>query len=105
MIDTFKALVLTQDQGKTEHHIRQLSVDDLPDGDILVAVNLASTTKTAWRSSGSCLQVLWETSPSIRRSCWPDGLKGGWLSMSRSDVCLEAFDQQRIATAQPPGAV
>lgn len=42
MIDTFKALIVTQDQGKTEHHIRQLSVDDLPDGDILVAVKYSS---------------------------------------------------------------
>ena len=42
MIDKFKALVLTQEQGKTVHNIRQLSVDDLPDGDILVAVKYSS---------------------------------------------------------------
>lgn len=42
MIDKFKALVLTQGQGKTVHNIRQLSVDDLPDGDILVAVKYSS---------------------------------------------------------------
>ena len=42
MIDKFKALVLTQEQGKTVHNIRQLSVDDLPDGDTLVAVKYSS---------------------------------------------------------------
>ena len=34
MTDSFKALVLTQVRGKTEPHIRQFSVDDLPDGDV-----------------------------------------------------------------------
>ena len=42
MIDKFKALILTQNNGKTEHQIRQLSVDDLPEGDVLVAVNYSS---------------------------------------------------------------
>lgn len=42
MIDKFKALVLTQEQGKTEHHIQQLSIDDLPEGDVLVAVKYSS---------------------------------------------------------------
>jgi acrylyl-CoA reductase (NADPH) len=42
VIDKFKALVLTQEQGKTEHHIQQLSIDDLPEGDVLVAVKYSS---------------------------------------------------------------
>lgn len=42
MKDLFKALVLTQQNGKVEHHIQQLSVDDLPEGDVLVAVNYSS---------------------------------------------------------------
>lgn len=42
MIDSFKALILTQNNGKTEHEIRQLSVDELPDGDVLVAVKYSS---------------------------------------------------------------
>ena len=42
MKDLFKALVLTQQNGQVEHHIRQLSVDDLPEGDVLVAVNYSS---------------------------------------------------------------
>ncbi len=42
MIDKFKALVLTQEQGKTQHHIQQLSIDDLPEGDVLVAVKYSS---------------------------------------------------------------
>ena len=40
--DTFKALVLTQDDGKTVAAIRQLSNDDLPQGDVLVAVEYSS---------------------------------------------------------------
>ncbi len=42
MTDHFKALVLTQENGKVEHHIRELSVDDLPEGDVLVAVKYSS---------------------------------------------------------------
>ena len=42
MSDTFKALVLTRNNGKVEHQIRQLTVDDLPEGDVLVAVKYSS---------------------------------------------------------------
>lgn len=42
MPDKFKALVLTQDNGKVEHQVRELSVDDLPEGDVLVAVKYSS---------------------------------------------------------------
>ena len=42
MIDKFKALVLTKANEKVEHQIRQLSVDDLPEGDVLVAVKYSS---------------------------------------------------------------
>lgn len=42
MTDQFKALVLTQKNGKVEHHISQLSVDDLPKSDVLVAVKYSS---------------------------------------------------------------
>lgn len=42
MDETFKALLLTQDHGETLHQIRQLTVDDLPDGDVLVAVKYSS---------------------------------------------------------------
>lgn len=43
MSDTFKALLLTQDAaGKTVAEIRQLSNADLPEGDVLVAVDYSS---------------------------------------------------------------
>jgi len=43
MSETFKALVLTQDEaGKTNAEIRPLTNDDLPEGDILVAVDYSS---------------------------------------------------------------
>ena len=42
MSDTFKALVLTQDDGKTVSDIKQLHNDDLPDGDVLLAVDYSS---------------------------------------------------------------
>jgi acrylyl-CoA reductase (NADPH) len=40
--DTFKALVLTEEDKKTRHEIKQLTVDDLPQGDVLVAVEYSS---------------------------------------------------------------
>ena len=42
MNDQFKALVLSLNNGKIEHEIRQLIVDDLPEGDVLVAVKYSS---------------------------------------------------------------
>jgi acrylyl-CoA reductase (NADPH) len=42
MTDTFKALVLTQEDGKTVSTIRQLGNDDLPEGDVLLAVEYSS---------------------------------------------------------------
>ena len=43
MSDRFKALMLTQDDsGKTTAEIRQLTNDDLPPGDVLVAVDYSS---------------------------------------------------------------
>jgi len=42
MSDTFKALVLTQDDGKTVSAIRELSTDDLPEGNVLLAVEYSS---------------------------------------------------------------
>lgn len=43
MSDTFKALMLTQDDaGNTAAEIRQLTDADLPDGDVLVAVDYSS---------------------------------------------------------------
>ena len=42
MSDTFKALVLTQDDGKTVSTIKQLGNDDLPEGDVLLAVDYSS---------------------------------------------------------------
>jgi acrylyl-CoA reductase (NADPH) len=42
MSDTFKALVLTQEDGKTVSTIKQLSNDDLPEGDVLLAVEYSS---------------------------------------------------------------
>jgi len=38
----FKALILTQEDGKTVANIRQLSDADLPDGDVLLAVEYSS---------------------------------------------------------------
>jgi len=43
MSNTFKALMLTQnDAGKTIAEVRQLNDDDLPAGDVLVAVDYSS---------------------------------------------------------------
>jgi acrylyl-CoA reductase (NADPH) len=43
MSDTFKALMLTQDDaGKTVAEVRELANDDLPAGDVLVAVDYSS---------------------------------------------------------------
>ena len=42
MSDTFKALVLTQDDGKTISTIKQLQNDDLPEGDVLLATDYSS---------------------------------------------------------------
>lgn len=42
MSDTFKALVLTQEDGKTVGKVRELTNDDLPDGDVLLAVEYSS---------------------------------------------------------------
>jgi len=42
MSDTFKALVLTQEDGKTVSTIKQLNNDDLPEGDVLLAVDYSS---------------------------------------------------------------
>ena len=40
--DTFKALVLRQEDGKTVHSIDQLTQADLPEGDVLLAVDYSS---------------------------------------------------------------
>ncbi len=42
MTDTFKALLVSKEQDIVEHQIHQLSVDDLPKGDVLVAVKYSS---------------------------------------------------------------
>jgi acrylyl-CoA reductase (NADPH) len=42
MSETFKALVLTEEDGKTVSTIKQLSNDDLPEGDVLLAVEYSS---------------------------------------------------------------
>ncbi len=43
MSDTFSALILTQDNaGKTIAEVRQLTNDDLPEGDVMVAVDYSS---------------------------------------------------------------
>jgi acrylyl-CoA reductase (NADPH) len=42
MTDTFKALVLTQEDGKTVSTIKRLSNADLPEGDVLLAVEYSS---------------------------------------------------------------
>jgi len=42
MSDTFKALVLRQEGETVRHAIEQLTVDDLPEGDVLVAVEYSS---------------------------------------------------------------
>lgn len=39
---TFRALVLRQSEGKTSHAIENLSVDDLPEGEVLVKVSHSS---------------------------------------------------------------
>jgi acrylyl-CoA reductase (NADPH) len=42
MTDTFKALVLTEDDGKTFSTVKQLTDADLPEGDVLLAVEYSS---------------------------------------------------------------
>ena len=42
MTDKFKALVLTRTNGIIEPQIKSLAVDDLPEGDVLVAVKYSS---------------------------------------------------------------
>ena len=42
MSETFKALVLRQEGEKVRHAIEQLTVNDLPEGDVLVAVEYSS---------------------------------------------------------------
>ena len=42
MSDQFKALLVTRKNGVVEHQISQLSTDDLPEGDVLVAVKYSS---------------------------------------------------------------
>jgi acrylyl-CoA reductase (NADPH) len=42
MAETFKALVLRQEGEKVRHSIEQLTVNDLPEGDVLVAVEYSS---------------------------------------------------------------
>ena len=42
MNEKFKALLLTRENGVVEHSIRQLSINDLPEGDVLVAVKYSS---------------------------------------------------------------
>lgn len=42
MAETFKALVLRQEGEKVRHAIEQLTVNDLPEGDVLVAVEYSS---------------------------------------------------------------
>jgi acrylyl-CoA reductase (NADPH) len=42
MAEIFKAFVLRQEGGKTRHAIEQLTVNDLPEGDVLVAVEYSS---------------------------------------------------------------
>jgi acrylyl-CoA reductase (NADPH) len=42
MSETFKALVLNQEEDKTTHSFQQLSTDDLPEGEVVVAVSHSS---------------------------------------------------------------
>jgi acrylyl-CoA reductase (NADPH) len=40
--DTFKAMVLTQEDDETRHEVKELTLDDLPEGDILVGIDYSS---------------------------------------------------------------
>jgi acrylyl-CoA reductase (NADPH) len=42
MADTFKAMVLRMEGGNTRHAVEQLTIGDLPEGDVLVAVEYSS---------------------------------------------------------------
>jgi acrylyl-CoA reductase (NADPH) len=42
MSDTFKALVLNQNEGQTTHDFQQLRLEDLPEGDVVVSVSHSS---------------------------------------------------------------
>lgn len=42
MNDTFQALVLDQQDGKTVPSVKQLGIDDLPEGEVLVAIDYSS---------------------------------------------------------------
>jgi acrylyl-CoA reductase (NADPH) len=40
--ETFKAMVLTQEDDETRHEVKDLTLDDLPEGDILVGIDYSS---------------------------------------------------------------
>lgn len=40
--DSFKAMVLTQEDDETRHEVKELTLDDLPEGDILVGIDYSS---------------------------------------------------------------
>lgn len=40
--ETFRALVLTEEEGRTQSELRELTLADLPEGDVLVAVEYSS---------------------------------------------------------------
>ncbi|MBF0444539.1 MAG: alcohol dehydrogenase catalytic domain-containing protein [Magnetococcales bacterium] len=42
MSDTFKALVLNEEDGKTVNSFKQLQINDLPDGEVVVAISYSS---------------------------------------------------------------
>lgn len=59
MSESFKALLLTQEDGGVHSQIRDVSMDDLPAGDVLVAVeysdlNYKDAEKHLQRSLASC---------------------------------------------------
>lgn len=40
--DSFKAMVLTQEDEETRHEVKNLTLEDLPEGDVLVGIKYSS---------------------------------------------------------------
>ena len=58
MQNTFKAMLLTQEEKRTHHEIVDLTQDALPEGDVLVAVEYSSLNYKDAREK-SCASSRW----------------------------------------------
>jgi hypothetical protein len=66
---SFKAMVLTQEDDETRHEVKELTLDDLPEGDILVGIDYWSlNSKDAMAVTGAGPIV--RSWPMLRDSLW-----------------------------------